>query len=213
MMTAKNKSKEHSKNNAQTLTVAIEKGENEQRRLAEAQFSPDVLNTLTTQTFTKTLFGEIDFTQAVAVMKEKTEKIIAGDLNELESTLTSQVVSLNAIFNTLARKAAHSEFLNQMEANMRLALKAQAQCARTVEVLAAIKNPPIVYAKQANIAAGHQQINNGNPSIPHAPARKTKNSSNELLNEDSHAVLDTGRAVETGGINQKVATVEIFDGR
>ena len=96
---------------------------------------------------------------------------------------------------------------------MRLALKAQAQCARTAEILAAIKNPPIVYAKQANIAAGHQQINNGNQSIPHAPARKTKNSSNELLSEDNHAALDTGRAIETGRINQEVAAVEIFDGR
>ena len=96
---------------------------------------------------------------------------------------------------------------------MRLALKAQAQCARTAEILAAIKNPPIVYAKQANIAAGHQQINNGNQSIPHAPARKTKNSSNELLSEDNHAALDTGRAIETGRINQEVAAVEIFDWR
>lgn len=192
------------------LTVAIEKGENEQRKLAEAQFSPDVLNTLTTQTFTKSLFGEIDFTQAVAVMKEKTEKIIAGDLNELESTLTAQVVSLNAIFNTLARKAAHSEFLSQMEASMRLALKAQAQCARTAEVLVAIKNPPVIIAKQANIAAGHQQINNHSSR---ARAGKTKNPENELLSEDNHAALDTGRAVETGGINQEVAAVETFDGR
>lgn len=209
-MTAKNKSKEHSMNNAQTLTVAVEKGENEQRKLAEAQFSPDVLNTLTTQTFTKPLFGEIDFTQAIAVMKEKTEKIIAGDLNELESTLTSQVVSLNAIFNTLARKAAHSEFLNQMEANMRLALKAQAQCARTAEILAAIKNPPVIIAKQANIAAGHQQINNHSSR---ARAGKTKNPENELLSEDNHAALDTRRAVETGQTHQEMATVETIDGR
>ncbi|SDW16422.1 hypothetical protein [Nitrosomonas oligotropha] len=197
-------------NNAQTLTVAVEKGENEQRKLAEAQFSPDVLNTLTTQTFTKPLFGEIDFTQAIAVMKEKTEKIIAGDLNELESTLTSQVVSLNAIFNTLARKAAHSEFLNQMEANMRLALKAQAQCARTAEILAAIKNPPVIIAKQANIAAGHQQINNHSSR---ARAGKTKNPENELLSEDNHAALDTRRAVETGQTHQEMATVETIDGR
>lgn len=209
-MTAKNKSKEHSKNNAQMLTVAIEKGENEQRKLAEAQFSPDVLNTLTTQTFTKTLFGEIDFTQAVAVMKEKTEKIIAGDLNELESTLTAQVVSLNAIFNTLARKAAHSEFLSQMEASMRLALKAQAQCARTAEVLVAIKNPPVIIAKQANIAAGHQQINNHSSR---ARAGKTKNPENELLSEDNHAALDTRGTIEASGIDKELATVETFDRR
>lgn len=68
------------------------------------------------------------------------------------------------------------EYLNQVELNLRLALKAQAQCARTVEVLAAMKNPPIIFANQANIAQGHQQINNGNQSATHA--RKTKNPSN-----------------------------------
>jgi len=93
---------------------------------------------------------------------------------------------------------------------MRLALKAQAQCARTVEILAAIKNPPIVYAKQANIAHGHQQINN-NQSPTHAG--KTINSENELLSEDKHAALDTRGAIEASGISQEMATVETIDGR
>src|SRR5690606_26950893 len=44
---------------------------------------------------------------------------------------------------------------------MRLALKAQSQCRTTLETLAAIKNPPVVFAKQANIAHGPQQVNNG----------------------------------------------------
>jgi hypothetical protein len=210
---AARKDKKPSEQNAQTLTITNDAGKSEQRKLTEVKLSPDVLNALTVQSFTKPLLGEIDFTEAVEVMKEKSGKIIAGDLSELESTLAAQVVSLNAIFNTLAGRSMRCEFLSQLETNLRLALKAQAQCARTAEILAAIKNPPIVYAKQANIAAGHQQINNGNPSIPHAHVRKTKNSSNELLSEDNHAALDTGREVETGRINQEVAAVETFDGR
>jgi hypothetical protein len=43
---------------------------------------------------------------------------------------------------------------------MRLALKAQGQCRATVETLAFMKNPP-VFARQANIAHGPQQVNNG----------------------------------------------------
>ena len=35
--------------------------------------------------------------------------------------------------------------------SMRLALKTQSQCRATVETLAALKNPPLVFAKQANI--------------------------------------------------------------
>lgn len=143
-------------------------------------------------------------------MKEKSEKIITGDLSELESTLAAQVVSLNAIFTTLAKRATTCEYLNQVEANIRLALKAQAQCARTVEVLAAMKNPPIVFAKQANIAQGHQQINNGNQPPTHAG--KTINSSNELLNEDNHAPLDTRGTLETIKVNQELAAVETVNG-
>ena len=160
-------SKKPKKHNPQALIVENEKGKSEHRRLAEIKLSSNVLNTLTTEAFTKSLLGEIDFTEAVVVMKEKTEKIIAGDLSELESTLAAQVVSLNAIFTSLARRSMNCEYLNQVEANLRLALKAQAQCARSIEVLAALKNPPIVFAKQANIANGHQQINN-NQSPTHA---------------------------------------------
>jgi len=46
---------------------------------------------------------------------------------------------------------------------LRLALKAQGQCRATLETLAAIKNPPVVFARQANIAHGPQQVNNGPP--------------------------------------------------
>jgi hypothetical protein len=42
-----------------------------------------------------------------------------------------------------------------------MALRAQSQCRATLETLAAIKNPPIVYARQANVTTGPQQINNG----------------------------------------------------
>ena len=188
-MTAKKKAKASKKQDSNTLSIENEKGKSEVRKLAEIKLSSNVLNTLTTEAFTKSALGEIDFTEAVAVMKEKTEKIVAGDLSELESTLAAQVVSLNAIFCTLAKRATTCEYLNQVETNLRLALKAQAQCARTVEVLAAMKNPPIVFAKQANIAHGHQQVNNGVQPATHAG--KNINSSNELLSENSNATLDT----------------------
>ena len=159
-----------------------------------------------------TISDKIDLNEAVEVMKEKSEKIIAGDLSELESTLTAQVVSLNAIYNTLALRSASSmgNSLKCTEIYMRLALKSQAQCARTVEVLAAMKNPPIVFAKQANIAHGHQQVNNGVQPATHAG--KTINSSNELLNEADNAPLDTRGTLETGRVNQELAAVETVNG-
>jgi hypothetical protein len=203
-------SKKLTKQKTQTLNIKNDKGKSDQRKMAEVQLSPTILNTVTTQCLTKSIIGEVDLTEAIEVMKEKSDKIIAGDLSELESTLSAQVVSLNAIFTTLARRSTNCEYLNQMETNLRLALKAQAQCARTVEVLAAMKNPPIVFAKQANIAHGHQQVNNGVQPATHAG--KNINSSNELLSENSNATLDTRGEIETGSINQELAAVEAFNG-
>ena len=81
----------------------------------------------------------------MAIMNEKSDKIIAGDLSEMESTLTAQVISLNAIFNALAGRSAANmgEYLKSTEVYMQLALKAKAQSVRAIEVLAEIKNPPV----------------------------------------------------------------------
>ncbi|WP_097104493.1 hypothetical protein [Nitrosomonas ureae] len=75
--------------------------------------------------------------------------------------------------------------------------------------MAAIKNPPKIYAKQANIAHGHQQINN---NTTHTHTWKNINSANELLSEDNNATLDTRGTIETGNINQELATAETING-
>ncbi len=202
--------KRSNKCDAHALKVVTEKDKSESRQLAEVMLSADTSNAVTTQSFVKSIFGAVDLTEALAVMKVKSERINAGDLTELESTLAAQVISLNTIFTVLAKRATTCEYLNQVETNLRLALKAQAQCAKTVEVLAAMKNPPVVFAKQANIAQGHQQINNGDQSI--ARAGKTKNPSNELLSEADNATLDTRGTVAASGTNQELATVETING-
>lgn len=76
--------------------------------------------------------------------------------------LNAQVNALNAIFAELSRRAALNmgEYPAATERYLRLAFKAQSHCRATVETLAAIKNPPTVFAKQANIANGPQQVNN-----------------------------------------------------
>ncbi len=196
--------------NVKKLRVHLKEGENQERKFAEVKLSPTIMNTVTAQAFIKPLAGEIDLEEAVTVMNGKARKVNDGDLSELEATLTAQVVSLNSIFNAMANQSADNmgQYLNAAESYMRLALKAQAQCARTIEILATIKNPSVVFAKQANIAQGHQQINN-NSSYTHAG--KTINSSNELLREANHATPDTRGTLEASGINQEMAAVEIFD--
>jgi hypothetical protein len=60
-----------------------------------------------------------------------------------------------------------------MEAFMRLALRAQAQCAHTIRVLGELKNPT-VFSRTTNIA-NQQQVNNGAVACaPALPVTQTK---------------------------------------
>jgi hypothetical protein len=43
--------------------------------------------------------------------------------------------------------------MDEIDRYLRLGLKAQSQCRATLETLVQIKNPPVVVARQANIAA------------------------------------------------------------
>ena len=202
-----------------TLAIKHDKEKSKDRHFAEIGLSTTILNAVTASNFTKSIVGEINFTEAVEVMKEKVSKVNVGDLTGLEATLTAQVTSLDTIFNALARRSNSSDTMTNLEIYMRLALKAQAQCSRTIEVLAAIKNPPIVFAKQANITNGNQQINNGrvqNNKVSDKPthAGKTINQSNELLEHQHHGEwLDCGKKATASGTNQAMAAVETLDRR
>jgi hypothetical protein len=57
--------------------------------------------------------------------------------------------------------------------------------------LTAIKNPPIVYAKQANFAAGRQQVNNGIPAPTQAQEIETEQTQ---LSGGTHEQLPNTRA-------------------
>lgn len=146
-----------------TILLELKEGKSKEYQFAEFNSSPTVLNAITSHTFTK-FMGEADLSETIGVIREKVNNVNNGNLNEMEATLTAQAVSLNAMFTELARRAALNmgTHMQATESYMRLALKAQSQCARTIEVLAAIKNPPVVFAKQANISHGHQQVNNSN---------------------------------------------------
>ncbi len=201
------------KNSANDLRVVDDTGKSKERLMAEVGLSTTMLNATTTRYYNKYVIGETDLTETVGVLKEKLAKVNAGDMAGLEATLTAQTVTLDAMFNELARRAALNmgEYINAAETYMRLALKAQSQCARTIEVLANMKNPPIVYAKQMNVANGNQQVNNGNnaTSTP-APAHTGKiiNQPNELLSEMNNATMDTSGTATTSGTDKAMATVE-----
>ena len=95
-------------------------------------------------------------------LQEEVEKIQSGDLSMVESMLYSQASVLQTMSTSLVRRGAAQENLKWYQTFMGLALKAQAQSRATLEALIELKQPrqQPVFAKQANIAAGHQQVNN-----------------------------------------------------
>ena len=120
-------------------------------------------NAVLLQSFSKNVIGDIGLTETMLSLRAAIKEVGNGDLRSVEAILIGQAGALNAMFSELARCAGLNmgEHLGATETYMRLALKAQGQCRATLETLAAIKNPPVVYARQANISHGPQQVNNG----------------------------------------------------
>jgi hypothetical protein len=168
---------------------------------------------VTTHTFSKQ-FGELDLSALVDELAVQAKSVNNGDLQRAEAMLIAQAHTLDAIFNSLARRSHHAEYLPQLETFLRLGLKAQSQCRATLETLAAIKNPaPVAFVRQANIAHGPQQVNNGS-AAPAQPSRapETDIEQNKLLEQQHGERLDPGAAQATVGADPALATLGQIDG-
>ncbi len=121
----------------------------------------------------KSMSEELDIPSLVQVLKTNAEQVSQGDLTSAESMLVAQAFALQALFVRLSEKAMEQRYMPHLEGFMRLALRSQAQCRASLEALSSIKNPPVVYAKQANVTTGPQQVNNGVVSGP-SPALDSK---------------------------------------
>ena len=149
-------------------------------KIAKATLLPSVNAAAVVVEYAKA-FGEQDLCALVDELRPHMNDVNDGNLQHCEAMLVGQAHALQSIFVNLARRAVKQEYLKQYETYLRLALKAQNQSRMTLETLAAIKNPPVVFAKQANInqGNGNQQVNNGTPAPAHAG--KNINQQNELL--------------------------------
>ena len=153
------------------------------------------------------LGARLDLLALTESLNKQAAKVRAGNLAQVEKMLLSQATALQSLFARLVERGMDADLLPHYETHLRLALRAQAQSTRTLEVLANLKNPPVVIAKQANIAQGHQQVNNGLPADDPGRARETENSPNKLLEELPSERLDTGTAATTSGGDSEMATV------
>ena len=128
--------------------------------VASRVLSPESTNALVIQAFGSTVTQKYaDHEQTQFELQQQIEAL-KGDspLERAERLLISQAESLNAIFCEMSQRAAIKSSIREQESLMRLALKAQSQCRSTLDTLACLKQPSVIFAKTANIAQ-HQQVN------------------------------------------------------
>ena len=161
------------------------------KQIAELAYGPEFRALVGGDPFNKSIFPDLDVNDILTTLKESVSEVKAGKMDKVEATLIMQANTLDLVFNSLLQRAAAQEFLNQYEAFMRLALKAQSQCRTTLETLAEIKNPkPTAFIKQQNMAAV-QQVNNN--TLAHAQGNE--NMPSELSERREHVeVLEQGAA-------------------
>ena len=124
--------------------------------------TPELMNGMVINSYKKDTTGEdrIGIGEILSTLQDNSKALDSDKpLALTERILLAQAQSLNAIFCEMANKASYQSNVEIMDRLLKLGLKAQSQCRATLETLAVIKNPPVVFAKQANIAH-NQQVNN-----------------------------------------------------
>ena len=187
-----------------TQVIELRQGEDEtkEQALAEFQSKSEFLSTAVIESFNVGLGEDFDFQSNMRVLGKTIREIQSGDLSKIEQMYISQAVALEAMFASMARRAKVQDKLLQYDTHMRLALKAQNQSRATLQALVQLKQPSNTqFIKQANIAQGHQQVNN--------LAEKNITPQNELL-EDIHgnSHLDTGTTTAPKGIDTALEALD-----
>ena len=171
------------KRNPNSIEIHAKDGDDETELWASTAIRPTIQAAVTLRQYGSSQFGDLDLTALVTALTVQTESANDGDLGRAEAMLAAQAHTLDSIFNHLAQRAAMNmgEYMGAVDKYLKLALRAQSQCRATWETLATIKNPPVVgYVRQANIAHGHQQVNNA-PAGETSRTRENVNLQNKLL--------------------------------
>jgi len=145
-----------------TLQLVQEQDETTAQTLGRVAPDPALNAGSVMQPFSSHLGQDVSLMSMIAAVNGITDRVKAGDLSDLEGMLVSQATALQTIFTNLARRAQAQTYQRNFEAFLGLALKAQTQSRSTISALVDLKYPrTTVIAKQANVANGPQQVNNG----------------------------------------------------
>ena len=190
--------------------------QSESERYAKISLSASTMSAVLSADFSKSMFPDFKLADSISALSDKITTIQAGDMQPIEAMLIGQAQALQTMFVSLGRQAVTKTGLQQYTAFMNLALKAQSQSRATILALIELKYPKqATFVKQANIANGNQQVNNGQPitdnsaTNTHAPAHAKENQhfQNKLLEKQHNEWLDNGTATTPSATNQAMATL------
>jgi len=187
-------------------------GEAEAATLARVAVAPEVQAAMIVRAYTGVPKDDLTMDALIGELAKQGVAGSAGDLAQGERMLVAQAHALDAIFGECARRARANmgEYTQTAELYLRVGLRAQSQCRATWETLAAIKNPsPVAFVRQANFAAGPQQVNNG-VSVS-SRAREQAMTPNKLLEADNDTRMDTRTTSAAGESDQALAAMGTLD--
>ena len=204
-MAAKKKPAAAPPENKRAVYVHSPDGELTDKAISETFLKPQVTAALNIQAWS----SELSVHGLRKALVAEIDEVAKGNMARPEAMLLCQAHALDFLFSELAQQAHNNQtYIATYESIMRMALKVQNQCRMTLETLSNIKNPPVIFAKQANFSQGHQQVNNG---LPASRAEENQKQPNELLLEDGHhasQTLDTRTTAQTIPINSELEAME-----
>lgn len=210
------------------LQITRDERKTEHEQLAEISLSHIALGTAAAQPWAQKMMGEIGINEALGVIRQRADAAAAGDLDAAKGMLMAQAVTLDTIFNQMARLAATCLQIKEdggwtvkkeaMDDLTRIAFKAQSQCRTTLQTLGELVNPrSVAFIKQANMANGPQQVNNGatagreGQAETQSRAKDFAGASNKLLEETGNERMDIGTKATPGTADQVLEAVVAID--
>lgn len=193
----------------ETLLVEARKGEEDWQSVARVHSSP-VTQAALSQKQIAAGKQELHLEGLINNLNQQVEAVADNKLDRPEAILIAQAHTLDAIFNDMTQRAVLNagQYIDACDTYLKLGLRAQSQCRATLETLSEIKNPKsVAFVRQANIAGGHQQVNNGVSTNNEPRAEENQNPPNELLEARHGERMDIGEAATSGREDSPVETM------
>lgn len=145
---------------------------------------------------------EVDLIDLADEIHKAAAELRCGDWTRITGILVAQILLLNCVSNTLIQRAPAT---GNFEGLLKIALKCQAQCARTAAVVALLKEPLTSTREAAYLRDQVETIPNDTTQDA------TENEPDELLIDGNDTTLDPRRAIAASGGDSNLATVVRLD--